>query len=284
MYGKSICKYLKSVRRAVADANGIELEIPECTYEGECSGTCPQCEAEIRTLENALSARRRMAQKVAVLGVAAGLSMAGIPVSSAQSVTPDKTAVSDTVTITEEIPYLIPDGMISTIPSGKRGHKPEKPKKTENPFSADRTNDSGIVHTEGVHCAKAKLVRPRNNKWELILLPAEDPRLIKSTHEVKDIIKEASFPGGYGALEKYISKNAVYPTAVAQQGIVGTVGVEFLVRADGHIAKVKTIQSAHPLLDAEAVRLVSSMPAWNPTVVNGRKKAFYYEVYIVFSW
>ena len=44
------------------------------------------------------------------------------------------------------------------------------------------------------------------------------------------------------------------------------------------------IPSAHPLLDTEAVRLVSSMPPWNPTVVNGRKKAFYYEVYIVFSW
>lgn len=255
MYGKSICKYLKSVRRAVADANGIELEIPECTYEGECSGTCPQCEAEVRTLENALSARRRMAQKVAVLGVAAGLSMAGIPVSSAQSVTPDKSVDLDTITITWEEPVLIPDGMTRTI------------------------------QTEGVHCAKAKLVRPRISRiLKPILTPAEDPRLIKSAHEVKDIIKEASFPGGYGALEKYISKNAVYPTAVAQQGIVGTVGVEFLVRTNGHIAKVKTIQSVHPLLDAEAVRLVSSMPPWNPTVVNGRKRAFYYEVYIVFSW
>ena len=101
---------------------------------------------------------------------------------------------------------------------------------------------------------------------------------------MEDIIKKASFPGGYGAMAKYISKNAVYPTAVAQQGIVGTVGVEFLVRANGRIDKVRTIQSVHPLLDAEAVRLVASMPPWNPTIVNGRKKAFYYEVYIVFSW
>lgn len=255
MYGKSICKYLKSVRRAVADANGIELEIPECTYEGECSGTCPQCEAEVRTLENALSARRRMAQKVAVLGVAAGLSMAGIPVSSAQSVIPDKTVDLDTITITYVTPELRADGTVTA-------------------FSEYR-----------VRCAKVSLARPRISRiLKPILTPAEDPRLIKSTHEVKDIISEASFPGGDRALEKYISKKAVYPTAVAQQGIVGTVGVEFLVRANGHIAKVKTIQSAHPLLDAEAVRLVSSMPPWNPTVVNGRKKAFYYEVYIVFSW
>jgi len=255
MYGKSICKYLKSVRRAVADANGIELDIPECTYEGDCSGTCPQCEAEVRTLENALSARRRMAQKVAVLGVAAGLSMAGIPISSAQSTTPEKIHSSDTVTITDTTPNFLPDGMVPYIANGER-----------------------------VHCAKATLVRPRAKFTGPIATPRENPYLIKSTHEVEDIIKEASFPGGYGSMARYISKNAVYPTAVAQQGIVGTVGVEFLVRANGRIDKVRTIQSVHPLLDAEAVRLVASMPPWNPTIVNGRKKAFYYEVYIGFSY
>ncbi|MBQ7736096.1 MAG: TonB family protein [Bacteroidales bacterium] len=255
MYGKSICKYLKSVRRAVADANGIELDIPKCTYEGDCSGTCPQCEAEVRTLENALSARRRMAQKVAVLGVAAGLSMAGIPISSAQSTTPEKMHSSDTVTVTDSTPSFLPDGMVPYIANGER-----------------------------VHCAKATLVRPRAKFTGPIATPRENPYLIKSTYEVEDIIKKASFPGGYGAMAKYISKNAVYPTAVAQQGIVGTVGVEFLVRANGRIDKVRTIQSVHPLLDAEAVRLVASMPPWNPTIVNGRKKAFYYEVYIVFSW
>ena len=255
MYSKSICKYLKSVRRAVADANGIELDIPECTYEGDCSGTCPQCEAEVRTLENALSSRRRMAQKVAVLGVAAGLSMAGIPISSAQSTTPEKMLSSDTVTITDTTPNFLPDGMVPYIANGER-----------------------------VHCAKATLVRPRAKFTGPIATPRENPYLLKSTHEVTDIIKAASFPGGYEAMKRYISKNVVYPTAVAQQGIVGTVGVEFLVRANGRIDKVRTIQSAHPLLDAEAVRLVASMPPWNPTIVNGRKKAFYYEIYIVFSW
>lgn len=51
MKGKQICSYLKSVRREVAAANGIDLEIPDCTFEGECSGTCPRCEAEVRQLE-----------------------------------------------------------------------------------------------------------------------------------------------------------------------------------------------------------------------------------------
>ena len=44
MKGKQVCSYLKSVRREVAAANGIDLEIPDCTFEGECPGTCPRCE------------------------------------------------------------------------------------------------------------------------------------------------------------------------------------------------------------------------------------------------
>ena len=55
MKGKQVCSYLKSVRREVASANDIDLEIPDCTFEGECPGTCPRCEAEVRQLEQALS-------------------------------------------------------------------------------------------------------------------------------------------------------------------------------------------------------------------------------------
>ena len=73
MKGKETCNYLKVVRREVAAANGLELAIPECTYEGECQGTCPQCESEVRQLEQALSLRKSLSQKVSILGVAAGL-------------------------------------------------------------------------------------------------------------------------------------------------------------------------------------------------------------------
>ena len=88
MNGRLKCNYLKAVRRRVAEANGLELEIPECTYEGDCSGTCPRCEGEIRQLEHALSLRRSLSQKVSVMGVAAGLAIAGMSSASAQSVVP----------------------------------------------------------------------------------------------------------------------------------------------------------------------------------------------------
>lgn len=52
--GKSICHYLKSLRQAAADQNGIAYEPAECHYEGECSGTCPKCEEELKTLTEQL--------------------------------------------------------------------------------------------------------------------------------------------------------------------------------------------------------------------------------------
>lgn len=89
MKGKAICSYLKSVRREIAEANGIDLKIPECTHNGPCSGTCPQCESEVRLLERKLAERQSLRQKIAVVGVAAGISFAGTPALMAQSDVPD---------------------------------------------------------------------------------------------------------------------------------------------------------------------------------------------------
>ena len=97
MKGKQICSYLKSVRREVAAANGIDLEIPDCTFEGECPGTCPRCEAEVRQLEQALSQRQSLSQKVAFVGVAMGLALSGVSVAQAQNVNPQDSTHCETL-------------------------------------------------------------------------------------------------------------------------------------------------------------------------------------------
>ena len=68
--GKSTCKVLKEVRREIARANGIPLEERECTHKGDCAGTCPYCEAEVRYLERELSKRKSLGKAVAVAGIA----------------------------------------------------------------------------------------------------------------------------------------------------------------------------------------------------------------------
>lgn len=70
--GRSVCNVLKGIRKAIADANGIKYEPVECSFEGECRGTCPACEAELRYIERELSLRRMAGRAVAVAGIALG--------------------------------------------------------------------------------------------------------------------------------------------------------------------------------------------------------------------
>lgn len=84
IHGKNICKQLKEVRKRIAEENDIPLEIKECTYKGECRGTCPRCEAEVQYLENALANRLRIGKVATVAGLALGLASCGNGPSSAQ--------------------------------------------------------------------------------------------------------------------------------------------------------------------------------------------------------
>ena len=73
MCGKSKCKILMQIRQQIAAENDIEFITSECKFQGECSGTCPKCEAEVRYLEQQLQKRRQAGKAVAVAGIAAAL-------------------------------------------------------------------------------------------------------------------------------------------------------------------------------------------------------------------
>lgn len=67
--GKKTCKILKDIRKQIAEENDIQLVIEECTYKGDCLGTCPKCEAEVRYLERELEKRQRLGKAAVVAGV-----------------------------------------------------------------------------------------------------------------------------------------------------------------------------------------------------------------------
>lgn len=73
MNGKSKCKILKEIRRQIAAENDIEFVTAECKFQGNCAGTCPKCESEVRYLEQQLQKRRQAGKAVAVAGIAAAL-------------------------------------------------------------------------------------------------------------------------------------------------------------------------------------------------------------------
>ena len=91
--GKSTCKLLKDIRQQIADANGISYQPKECHHKGDCAGTCPACEEEIRYLEHELKARKGNGFGMKVAGIAAGICATVMPMTAAaQAVKPDSTA------------------------------------------------------------------------------------------------------------------------------------------------------------------------------------------------
>lgn len=71
--GRNICDTLKAIRKEIADANGIEYSPEECHFKGECRGTCPKCEQEVKDLEYELRLRLMAGTAIKVAGVAAGI-------------------------------------------------------------------------------------------------------------------------------------------------------------------------------------------------------------------
>ena len=71
--GKQTCKILKDIRRQIAEANDIEYITSECQYKGDCTGTCPKCESEVRYLEHQLERRRMAGKAITLLGLSAGI-------------------------------------------------------------------------------------------------------------------------------------------------------------------------------------------------------------------
>lgn len=73
MNGKNKCKILKEIRKQIAAENDISYVTSECKHKGDCLGTCPKCEAEVRYLEEELRKRQLAGKKVAVAGIAAAM-------------------------------------------------------------------------------------------------------------------------------------------------------------------------------------------------------------------
>ena len=117
--GKQTCKILKEIRKQIAAENDIKLVIEECTYQGDCLGTCPKCEAEVRYLERELEKRQRMGKAAVVAGLSVGL-LGASQVALAQQ--PDTLRMD---TIHEEV---IEDGelfgcIVETMPSFRGGQQ-----------------------------------------------------------------------------------------------------------------------------------------------------------------
>lgn len=94
---------------------------------------------------------------------------------------------------------------------------------------------------------------------------------VPSDDKVYDVVEEVpTFPGGEKALAKYLRDNLQYPSAASDNGIQGCVMLSFIVERDGSISHIEITRLVDPSLAKEAMRLVKSMPKWNPGKQNGK--------------
>jgi periplasmic protein TonB len=90
----------------------------------------------------------------------------------------------------------------------------------------------------------------------------------------------AEFPGD---LHKYISQNIRYPEADRKAGREGKVYLQFVIEKDGTISNITTIKSASETMDAEAIRVIESMPKWKPAKQNGKPVRLKFTLPILFK-
>ena len=98
--GHNICDILKVIRKKIADANGINYSPKDCHFKGECKGTCPKCEKDVKNLEHELRLRKKAGKTIKVVGVA--LEMTALA-TSIMSCSTQKGYYNSTSSLTEEV-------------------------------------------------------------------------------------------------------------------------------------------------------------------------------------
>ena len=91
------------------------------------------------------------------------------------------------------------------------------------------------------------------------------------------------FPGGDEALLKFIGKNTMYPEAAKTQNIQGRVIIRFCVSSKGTVKQISVLKGVSPELDAEAIRVVSTLPKFQPGSQSGKDVPVWYMVPITFT-
>jgi len=94
--------------------------------------------------------------------------------------------------------------------------------------------------------------------------------------------ERAQFVGGDIALMEWLNENIMFPPEFAEHGIQGKVFVKFVIEKDGSITNSEIVRGVHPAMDREAIRLVKSMPKWEPAIKNEKIVRSYFILPVTF--
>lgn len=245
--GKQICKILKEIRMQIADANGIEFVTSECRYKGDCLGTCPKCEAEVRYLEQQLRARSIAGKAIALAGISAGMIlMSGCSGTSTNQSSETLQGEPEASVEQIEVTDTIKEGELPAI------------------------EDTVIIKKGEIDDTEYPVVGE-------IIDPEQGDKVYEAIVDVRP-----TFPGGDKKLMEWISQNLQYPQNAYDSHIQGRVIVQFLVKEDGSVGNAQIVRSVFPSLDEEALRVVRTLPKFHPAILDEKAVEYWFTIPIVF--
>ena len=252
--GKQTCKILKEIRKQIAAENDIEFVTSECTHKGDCAGTCPKCEAEVRYLERELEKRQRMGKAAIFAGMTLGTAITAascgplLPPPDGMLVEPDDTITATTDTVrndsTDDI-YLLEGDVMAPEPDS---------------LEVEEWDTEGFVEPN----------------FDEVVEDEDRPGVYMIVEQMPE------FPGGDKSLFQFIADNTKYPADAKEKGIKGRVFVNFIVEPDGSVSDIRVLRGIGGGCDEEAVRIVESMPKFKPGMQNGEAVRVSYTVPVIF--
>lgn len=183
----------------------------------------------------------------------------------------------------------------SVLAQSKKSKKKEPPKPVAEPDDEEEEEETDDAPKSKPNAAPKPLPKPI--KTTKPSASTADKPLTKSDNFSDDnLIKRPgrdnvlkisevrpSFPGGESALNNFMSRNLRYPARAREDGVQGTVFVRFVVEKDGTVDDVSVAKGVHPLLNAEAKRVVAAMPKWTAGRQSGGNVAVQYTLPVRFE-
>lgn len=263
--GKVKCEILKAIRKEIAAANNIPFEPRLCRHQGDCLGTCPACEGEIRYLENKLSDMEASGRRPKLVGVSVGLASL-LPVAlgctgNNQSGSKATDAIEQVIDTTQNVPADIPE----------------------------LTQKNDTAHLLDILSLELPIMGDEVDIDEADMEDVSDPPLLDETGidlttdmlVGEEVLEEEIIPYSLtqqcpqfndGKFTKWICANVDKSKlqGMAQSSSQAGVLVSFIIEKDGSLTNAKVVKGVDEEADEEFVRVISSSPQWTPGMHNER--------------
>ena len=240
-HGKQTCKILKEIRKQIAEKNDIAFVTKECRHKGDCAGTCPACEAEVRYLEQELRKRQRLGKTAIVAGLSVGLRSA------------------------------LPSGLSAQVNNGCEPAASQTEQQSQTTVRGNVGGSKTVVD--------GQLIVPTDPSTFSTVGDIHMSYFNETAEEISPSSYDTPprFVGDDVALQRYLRRNINFKEIDKYQ-IAGTVVVLFNVDKNGYVRRPTIIRSLFPPIDEEILRVIGKMPRWIPAKKDGEPVYSSYEL------